>query len=393
LHVKVMEVSRTKLRRLGFDWAQISGSNMIMSGASGLLLPPSSPMLPSGAGTITPAAPSTANNPVPGTLAFNITNGNNAFFGVLDAMRQDNLMKILAEPTLVTINGRAANFHSGGEFAITVPQSLGTNSIQYKKYGMDIDFVPIVLGNGRIRLEVRPVVSEPDSSFVYSLPGASGNSPPALRDRSADTAVEMMAGQTLAIAGLVQSRIEAESHGLPWISEVPYIGAAFGSKHETVNEVELLIMVTPDLVEPLDACEVPPCGPGLATTSPNDWELYLKGDLEVPNCCPAEGGNGACPSCRGAGGMQPPGDGMIGPEPIPSPEPAGATRSGRVMNSRTAMSAPGVAPSGQPTPTVASKPNDRYTRAKPQTPAQPAASDDPNEPPGFIGPIGYDVVK
>jgi pilus assembly protein CpaC len=392
LHVKVMEVSRTKLRRLGFDWAQISGSNMIMSGVSGLLMTPSSPALPSGSGIITPAPPAAANNPVAGTMAFNVTNGNNAFFGVLDALRKDNLMKIMAEPTLVTINGRAANFHVGGEFAITVPQSLGTNSIEYKQYGMDIDFVPIVLGNGKIRLEVRPVVSEPDTSFVYSLGGAGTNPPPALKNRSADTAVELMAGQTFAIAGLVENRVEASVQGIPWVSEVPYLGAAFSTKHETVNEVEVLILVTPDLVGPMDACEVPTCGPGMATTSPNDWELFMYGHLEVPNCCPAPGGNcGPCTGPQGADGLQPPGDGMIGPEPVPSPEPAGTTRTAPSNNPQAAPGSPRTY--SQPTPAVASRPNDRYSRANPHTSPRPKASDDPNEPPGFIGPIGYDVVK
>jgi pilus assembly protein CpaC len=393
LHVKLMEVSRTKLRRLGFDWAKITGSNMVMSGASGLLMPPSSPALPSGGGTIPPAPSQTANNPVPGTFAFNIANGSSAFFGVLDALREDRLMKILAEPTLVTVNGRAANFHVGGEFAITVPQSLGTNSIEYKKYGMDIDFVPIVLGNGKIRLEVRPNVSEIDFSTTYSLPGSSGNGPPALKERSVDTAVEMMAGQTLAIAGLVESRIESMNHGLPWISEVPYIGAPFRSVHESINEVEVLIMVTPDLVAPLDACDVPPCGPGLATTSPSDWELFMEGHLEVPNCCPASGGCGPCMGPNGANGLQPPGDGMIGPEPIPSPEPAVTTRAGRMTNP-TAAAAPGsLRTAARPTPAAVLNPNNRYPRFNTQPPAKQAVPTDPNEPPGFIGPIGYDVVK
>ena len=107
LHVKVMEVSRTKLRELGFDWAKITGSNMVMSGISGMILPPSSPQIPAGVVGNSPAANAITNNPISSTFGFNIANGGNAFFGVLEALRQDNLMKVAAEPTLVTINGVA----------------------------------------------------------------------------------------------------------------------------------------------------------------------------------------------------------------------------------------------------------------------------------------------
>ena len=99
----------------------------------------------------------------------------------------------------------------------------------------------------------------------------------------------MKAGQTLAIAGLVQCRIEASNQGLPWISEVPYLGVPFRKVSEATNEIELVIIVTPEFAEALDASEVPPCGPGMQTTSPSDWELFMKGHLEVPKCpdsCP-----------------------------------------------------------------------------------------------------------
>jgi len=110
----------------------------------------------------------------------------------------------------------------------------------------------------------------------------SGTTVPGLKSRDADTGVEMMAGQTLAIAGLVQSRVDSLNSGLPWIGDVPYLGVPFRRVNYTANEVELLIMVTPELVEAMDADEVPPCGPGMQTTSPSDWELFMKGYLEVP---------------------------------------------------------------------------------------------------------------
>lgn len=283
LHVKVMEVSRTKLRSLGFDWTQISGQNVIRSSVSGLI---------TAAGAADPVSGSAATAVTSGgeTFFFSIFDGNDAFFGVLEALRQDNLMKVLAEPTLVTVSGRPAFFQVGGEFPIIVPQSLGTVSIEYKRYGTQVDFVPIVLGNGRIRLEVRPRVSEIDSSRSIVI---NSTTVPGLRVREVDTGVEMQAGQTLAIAGLVETRVEAQRRGLPVISDLPYIGSAFRRVAERNNDVELLILVTPELVEAMDAEEVPPCGPGTQTASPTDWELYMKGYIEVPRCCDPATANGA----------------------------------------------------------------------------------------------------
>ena len=395
LHVKVMEVSRTKLRRLGFDFAKITGNNLVVSGISGLISGAS------GAGVATSGDE---------TFAFNVFTSGSSFFGILEALRQDNLMKILAEPTLVTVSGRPAYFQVGGEFPILVPQSLGTVSIEFKKFGTQVDFVPIVLGNGRIRLEVRPRVSEIDNSRSVTI---GSTTVPGLRTREVDTGVEMQAGQTLAIAGLVQTRVEAENRGLPWISEVPYLGIPFRKVHEQANEIELLILVTPELVEAMDVHEVPPCGPGMRTTSPNDCELFLKGHLEVPNCCPdcggagcadcIQGGAGPSPTVIPQGGMilegddelqTPPPAGAAAPRPRPArpvsaPLPAGPTRTGRQWSNVLRQ------PAAQTRPAAVDKPaasQNRYTPSKPQPAEAVSRPGKQATQPGFIGPIGYDVV-
>ena len=108
------------------------------------------------------------------------------------------------------------------------------------------------------------------------------------------TGVEMKAGQTLALAGLIQTRIDAKERGLPFLSDLPYIGAAFRSVEEVVNEIELLIIVTPELVDALDPHEVPHGGPGRNSAAPNDCQLYGRGHIEVPYLGP----NGGCVSCR-----------------------------------------------------------------------------------------------
>jgi pilus assembly protein CpaC len=275
LHVKVMEVSRTKLRKMGFDWALFTGNDSIIQSASGLIL--------GGGGAVSSGGE---------TLAASVMDGGSSFLGFLEALRQYNMVKILAEPTLVTISGRPASFSSGGEFPILVPQSLGTVSVEYREFGTRVDFVPIVLGNGRIRLEVRPQISEIDPSRSVTI---NNTTVPGLRTRWVDTAVEMNAGQTLALAGLIQTQTETENKGLPWLSDLPWIGGAFRRIEEKYNEIELLILVTPEFVSALDPHEVAPCGPGQLTERPSDVDFYYRGYVEVPKCCDG----GGCQQCHG----------------------------------------------------------------------------------------------
>ncbi|MCC6126583.1 MAG: pilus assembly protein N-terminal domain-containing protein [Pirellulales bacterium] len=352
LHVKLMEVSRTKLRRCGMDWSNVSGGGTITS-------------------TVGDIASSVSE---PATFTFSLISGGDTFAAVLDCLRQDNLLKILAEPKLVTQSGRAASFNSGGEIPVPVPQSLGTVTIEWKKYGAQVDFVPIVLGNGKIRLEVRPRVSELDTARSITI---QGTLIPGIRSRDADTAVELTAGQTLAIAGLVSSREEGENKGLPWISEVPYLGVPFRRVKSTTNEVELLILVTPELVGPMDASEVPPCGPGMSTTSPTDWELYMKGHLEVPNCCPN-------------GDPNAPPDGMIGPEEMSAPSASGAMTPVNRANFR-ANSGAGTVQTVQRANGPTSQ--TRYNSSKPNPVAADSRANGANPPSPFVGPVGYDVIK
>lgn len=375
LHVKVMEVSRTKMRALGFDWAQLVNGNLIMSSASGLIAGVSA-----ASGAAQPAAV-IAGSP---TFQFRVVDGASAFFGVLEALREDNLMKVLAEPTLVTVSGRPAFFNSGGEFPILVPESLGTVSIEYKKFGTQVDFVPIVLGNGRIRLEVKPRVSEIDNSRSVTVQSINV---PGLNVREVDTGVEMSAGQTLAIAGLVQNRIESHRRGIPGLMEVPYLGALFRKVEETNNEIELLILVTPELVEALDAHEVPRCGPGMATDSPSDWQLYFRGHNEVPRCCP-DGGPG-CAQCNGAGpgGQDAPGA-EVAPLPAAGPQPPQAPLPPQPVPPAAALRRPAASQVAAATPAPG-----RYIRSNRQNPPAAAPQGRPQPLQGFMGPIGYDVAK
>jgi pilus assembly protein CpaC len=371
LHVKVYEVSRTKLRSLGFDWSHISNGGFVVSGVSQLL-----------SGATAGVAGGLGANAGNATFSFKIVDGGSSFLGVLEALRRDDLIKVHAEPTLTTISGRPAYFHVGGEIPYQVSQGFGAIQVDWKPYGTEVDFVPIVLGNGRIRLEVRPRVREFDDTRS-SIQGI-----PAFKINEVDTGVELEAGQTLAIAGLVQRRIEAQRRALPVVGDIPYLGTMFSMKREEANEIEYLVLVTPQLADAMDPQEVPPCGPGTRTTSPSDWELYMKGFVEVPNPCPPCTGT-PCAHSRVPGqvdpqtglpipsGMEPQADvPVVVPPSVPPPPPSGAGSSASRSAAYTARSAGSA---------------NRYNPPKTQPRATPSgASTSPAPLPGFRGAIGYD---
>ena len=206
----------------------------------------------------------------------------------------------------------------------------------------------------------------------------------------------MKAGQTLALAGLIQSRTEAQNRGLPWLSDLPWVGAGFRRVQETTNEVELLILVRPELVDALDPHEAPQCGPGESTTSPRDVDLYFRGYLEVPKCCP----DGSCPNCQGGnvvpgqpvreielpyGGEQGAPASQEAVEPLPANPSAGDSAARSILKSRQRVAAQPIAPRWgfQPSP------NQNSTAANSRTDKTATAGDFS---PGLFGNVGYDVL-
>ena len=316
LETQVREVSRTKLKELGIDWAFANGDDAIANSASGLLT----------------AAGSTFGATGNQNFSIGVAENGTQFFTAIRALRQNNLVKVLANPTLTAVDGRPASFNVGGEIPIVVPSGLGQVGIQYREYGTRVDYVAKIRGEGRVYLEVRPYVSEIDPTRSVTI---AGTSVPALRSRFLETGVELQAGQTLALGGLLQMRTESLNSGLPFFSDLPYLGALFRTTRELQNEIELLITVTPNFAGPMDAHEVPMGGPGTNTTSPTERELFLKGYIEVPvgeNCLPGQGQSGMIsngyPSgqmIQNQGQVQPmmnsfeSAPGMINTMPVPNP--------------------------------------------------------------------------
>ncbi|MDO9533399.1 MAG: type II and III secretion system protein family protein [Deltaproteobacteria bacterium] len=196
----------------------------------------------------------------------------------LDVLKQNNLGRVLAEPNLVTTSGQQASFLAGGEFPIPVPQSSGggtTITVEYKKFGVQLEFTPTVLNEGKIAVKVHPTVSELDNTFGQSFVLPGGYVVPGLRTREMNTQVEVQDGQTFAIAGLLSDTSRTIMKKFPVLGDIPVLGVLFRSDEYQKNLTELVALVTPHLVKPM-----PPGAARLPTDKwidPSDVDFYLLG--------------------------------------------------------------------------------------------------------------------
>ena len=264
LKVRIIEMNRSVTRALGIDFQALG-----TIGRTALL--PSNFMVNavSAVGLSIAAAPT-------GVISF----GNKDISGVIQALANDNLARVLAEPNLTVMSGQPASFLAGGEFPIVVPQpSSGTNSstlsVEFKKYGVSLAFVPTVLSDGRINLHVAPEVSQLTTTGAVSIPFGSGTaSVPALLTRRAETTVELGSGQTYAIAGLMSDNTLVNTTSVPFLGDLPILGALFRSTSYQRQETELVILVTPYIVNPVsDSADLRTPTEGFVP--PNDLERIL----------------------------------------------------------------------------------------------------------------------
>ncbi|WP_234026232.1 type II and III secretion system protein family protein [Qipengyuania thermophila] len=171
----------------------------------------------------------------------------------LDLAEQQGLVTTLAQPNLTALSGETADFLAGGEFPIPIPQGIGQTTIEYKNFGVSLAYTPTVLANGRISLRVRPEVSELSSSGAVVL---NGFRVPALTTRRAETTVELGSGQSFMIAGLLSNSAQNTLEKAPILGDLPIVGNLFRSRSFRRGETELVIIVTPYLVRPVNARDV-----------------------------------------------------------------------------------------------------------------------------------------
>jgi pilus assembly protein CpaC len=252
VRVRIAEIDRNITRQLGFNWQALGRGNgwrvgMLTGAAVGGFI---TPLLPLGLTPLSGVA-------VPNQLGAGFTSGNGLWDvnGVIDALAADQLVTILAEPNLTAQSGETASFLAGGEFPIPVAGNTTNGqtsvTVEFKQFGVSLAVVPTVLSPSRVNLRVRPEVSQLSNNGAVSMPVAGGVlTIPALTVRRAETTVELGSGQSFAIAGLLQRTSTDVTNALPGIGEIPVVGALFKSNNFQRGESELVIIVTPYIVQP-----------------------------------------------------------------------------------------------------------------------------------------------
>lgn len=230
IRVRFAEVSRTELLRYGVNWNALFNNGTF---SFGLIT----------GGALAADAASGASN----VISAGLNSGNVNIDTLLEALQSNGLLEILAEPNITAMTGQTASFLAGGEVAIPVPVNRDVVGIEYKPFGVSLMFTPTLLPNNRIALQVRPEVS----SLMGGTVELGEFHVPSFRVRRADTRVEVGSGQTFAIAGLFQRESSQDMDKLPLLGDVPILGNLFRSKRFQRNETELVILITPYLVEPV----------------------------------------------------------------------------------------------------------------------------------------------
>lgn len=265
--IRFVEVNRTRLRDIGVSLFGSSNNNLFASPGVG----PGSVGV-GNIGSLTPGA----NVPL-SSSGFNLVvgGGSSRVMAALSALETSGFAYTLARPSLVALSGQSASFLAGGEFPIPVPSSGSDSvSIEYKEFGVRLTLTPTVIDDRRITLKVAPEVSELD--FVNGIT-IEGTTVPALSVRRSDTSVSLASGESFIISGLISTNRSAQVNQLPGLGSLPIIGAFFRNSQTRVEERELLMIVTPHLVQPIAADAVLPSlpGEGLRNYDPSVHELLL----------------------------------------------------------------------------------------------------------------------
>jgi len=213
------------------------------------------------------------------SAVFSNVGGRHDVNALIDALEDEGFLSILAEPNLTALSGETASFLAGGEFPIPVPQTgLASNSItiEFKQFGVGLSFTPTVLTENKINLKVAPEVSQLSAAGSVTVQGISI---PALTTRRANTTIELGSGQSFAIAGLLQSNITQEVNKYPFLGDIPILGTLFRSDTFQREETELVIIVTPYIVRPVDPDQL--ISPIDINSLPQDTGRWLKGKRDL----------------------------------------------------------------------------------------------------------------
>jgi pilus assembly protein CpaC len=267
LQVRIVEVSRGAFKSLGINWSAIGNIGAI---SAGLLT-----------GAAIPNPIGRSGTPLPNIVALGGKQGRMNVDVLVDALATEGLLTVLAEPNLTAMSGETASFLAGGEFPVPIPQGGTSNTItiEYKQFGVSLAFTPTIIDD-RINLRVRPEVSQLSDAGAVSVPIGTGTvTIPALQTRRADTTVELGSGQSFAIAGLLLRTTNQDISKVPGLGEVPILGLLFKSDRYQRDETELVILVTPYIVQPSSTRLATPAD-GFAP--PSDQARYLYGQTNTP---------------------------------------------------------------------------------------------------------------
>jgi pilus assembly protein CpaC len=356
LRVTVAEVSRTAARSIGLDFSVLNAAGTaVFSNTTGGLIP------------TTVTGMGTTAQLIGGNLPAIIDNGKVTL--AIQALRNLNLARSLAEQNVVALNGQRAQFQAGGEFpvpAAAVAFGATSQGVAFIPFGVQMQFIPFITDRDRVRLQVGATVSTLNPGLGATIgagSGTAGTSVPGLNSRTFQTTVELRGGQTFAVAGLTQTTLGATTARVPFFGDLPLLGPLAGENQSSHGEQEIVILVTPELVHPLQTCATPQL-PGADVFEPGDVEFYLLNRLEsrrsydyrssVRTDCARQkryehcddifiiGAHGQTFNCCPQGGACGP---VPGIEPVPVPDEISTT-------GRTQLPQPVMAPQSNPSPAM-----------------------------------------
>jgi len=279
LDVTLAKVDRTRARSRGANFVIAGGTASVGSILGGL-----SSIQSAGGAAVAGGPP----GPVPSSFGITPGSGANIVAGfapsqiqlLLAALKAEGLAKLIAAPTLVARSGEEAEMLVGAEVpVISAASGINGPGVTYRPVGTELRFLPIVYGNGKIHLTVSPRVTRVNNA--QALTTSFGTSP-AFEEQRMTTSVIVEPGQTIAIGGLIQTTSDATMTKIPHLGDLPFLGPLFSFATQTEEELELLVVLTPRLVDPADCSQMPKAMPGSETRKPDDYEFYLESILEAP---------------------------------------------------------------------------------------------------------------